>query len=453
MPVSRRAVVGFAGAGSALALAGCAKATSAALTSDAPSASTQPSATSATPTGPAPVQLTTSVTDGATVPVDTLLTVTATSGSITDVAMTFTDPKAGPQTVQGTLAPDSATWTSGSLLEPGLKYQVVVTGQNLAGVEATTTTTFSSQNLSLKQQIFPTIVSGGTVGVAMPVVVKFDVPVTDRAAFQKHMTVTSNPAQEGSWGWQSSTEAHWRPKELWTAGTQVTIVVDVNSVPAGNGTYGQKSVSGGMTIARSVVLNANLASHNLQVVIAGAVVKTIPITGGKPGFLSRSGTKVLTPARSVVLHATLASHNLQVVIAGAVVKTIPITGGKPGFLSRSGKKVLKEKFAALTMNSETIGIAKTSPDYYNLSNVQYATRETDSGEFLHAAPWSVGSQGKANVSHGCIGMSTANGAWLFSNCNVGDLINVTGTTRGLEKGNGWTDWNVSYDDFRKDSAL
>jgi len=406
MPVSRRAVVGFAGAGSALALAGCAKGTSAALTSDAPSASAVPSATSATPTGPAPVQLTTSITDGATVPVDTLLTVTASSGSITDVSMTFTDPKAGQQTVQGTLAPDSATWTAGSLLEPGLKYQVVVTGQNLAGVQATTTTTFSAQNLSLKQQIFPSILSGGTVGVAMPVVVKFDVPVTDRAAFQKHMTVTSNPAQEGSWGWQSSTEVHWRPKELWQAGTQVSIVIDVNSVPAGNGTYGQKSVSGGMTIARSVILNANLASHYLQVVIDGAVAKTIPITGGKPGFLSRSG-----------------------------------------------KKVLKEKFAALTMNSETIGIPKTSPDYYNLSNVQYAMRETDSGEFLHAAPWSVGSQGKANVSHGCIGMSTANGAWLFSNCNVGDLINVTGTTRGLEKGNGWTDWNVSYDEFRKGSAL
>ena len=403
MPVSRRAVVGFAGAGSALALAGCAKATSAALTSDAPSASVQPSAT---PTGPAPVQLTTSITDGATVPVDTLLTVTAKLGSITDVSMTFSDPKAGQQTVQGTLAPDSSTWTAGSLLEPGLKYQVVVTGQNLAGAQSTATTTFSAQNLSLKQQIFPTILSGGTVGVAMPVVVKFDVPVTDRAAFQKHMTVTSNPAQEGSWGWQSSTEVHWRPKELWQAGTQVSIVIDINSVPAGNGTYGQKSVSGGMTIARSVVLNANLASHNLQVVIAGAVVKTIPITGGKPGFLSRSG-----------------------------------------------KKVLKEKFAALTMNSETIGIPTTSPDYYNLSNVQYAMRETDSGEFLHAAPWSVGSQGKANVSHGCIGMSTANGAWLFSNCNVGDLINVTGTTRGLEKGNGWTDWNVSYDEFRKDSAL
>jgi lipoprotein-anchoring transpeptidase ErfK/SrfK len=320
--------------------------------------------------------------------------------------MTYTDPKAGAQTVQGTLAPDSATWTAGSLLEPGLTYQVVVTGQSLEGAPATTTTKFSAQSLSLKQQIFPTIISSGTVGVAMPVVVKFDVPVTDRAAFQKHMTVASTPAQEGSWGWLSSTEAHWRPKELWAAGTKVTINVDVNSVPAGNGTYGQKSVTGAMTVGRSVVLNADLASHYMKVVIDGALVKTIPITGGKAGFLSRSG-----------------------------------------------KKVLKEKFAALRMNSETVGIPKTSPDYYDLSNVQYAMRETDSGEFVHAAPWSVGSQGRANVSHGCIGVSTANGAWLFSNCIVGDLINVTGTARGLEKGNGWTDWNVSYDDFRKDSAL
>jgi lipoprotein-anchoring transpeptidase ErfK/SrfK len=287
-----------------------------------------------------------------------------------------------------------------------MKYQVVATGHNLEGVDATTTTTFTAQNLSLKQQIFPTIVSGGTVGVAMPVVVKFDVPVTDKAAFQKHMTVTSTPAQEGSWGWLSSTEVHWRPKEMWQAATQVTITVDINSVPAGNGTYGQKSVTGTMTIGRSVILNADLASHYMTVVIDGAVAKKIPITGGKAGFLSRSG-----------------------------------------------KKVLKEKFAALTMNSETIGIAKTSPDYYNLSNVQYAMRETDSGEFVHAAPWSVGSQGRANVSHGCIGVSTANGAWLFANCTVGDLINVTGTSRGLEKGNGWTDWNVSYDEFRKDSAL
>jgi lipoprotein-anchoring transpeptidase ErfK/SrfK len=346
------------------------------------------------------------VAQGATVPVDTQVVVTASSGTISDVAMTFNDPKAGPQVVQGTLSPDAATWTAGSLLEPGMPYKLDATAHNRDGVETMSSTSFTAQALSLKQQIFPTIVSGGTVGVAMPVVVTFDVPVTDKAAFQKRMTVTATPAHEGTWSWQSSTQAHWRPKELWAAGTQVAISVDINSVAAGNGTYGQKSVTGTMTIGRSVILNCDLASHYMTVVIDGAVARKVPITGGKPGFVSRSG-----------------------------------------------KKVLKEKFSSLRMNSETVGIDKNSPEYYDLSNVQYAMRETDSGEFIHAAPWSVGSQGRANVSHGCIGVSTANGSWLFSNCKVGDLINVTGTSRTLEKGNGWTDWNVSYEEFAKGSAL
>jgi lipoprotein-anchoring transpeptidase ErfK/SrfK len=405
MPVTRRQVVGFIGAGSAVALAGCGKTppTSTSLQTS----SSQPSASSATPTPTTPpVQLTASITQGATVPVDTQVVVTASSGTITDVAMTFTDPKAGQQTVQGTLSPDAATWTAGSLLEPGMTYTLDAKAHNRDGAETTSSTSFTAQTLSLKQQIFPTIISGGTVGVAMPVIVTFDVPVTDKAAFQKRMTVTATPAHEGTWSWLSSTQAHWRPRELWTAGTQVAINVDVNSVAAGNGTYGQKSVTGTMAIGRSVILNCDLASHQMSVVIDGAVVRKVPITGGKPGFVSRSG-----------------------------------------------KKVLKEKFSSLRMNSETVGIDKNSPEYYDLSNVQYAMRETDSGEFIHAAPWSVGSQGRANVSHGCIGVSTANGSWLFSNCKVGDLINVTGTSRTLEKGNGWTDWNVSYEEFAKGSAL
>lgn len=408
MPVSRRQVVGFVGASSALAVAGCGTTPPPSTSNLQNSGSAQATAASSspTPTAAAPVQLAVSVAQGATVPVDTQVVVTASSGTISDVAMTFTDPKAGPQTIQGTLSPDANTWTAGSLLEPGMAYKVDAKAHNRDGVETSSSTSFTAQALSLKQQIFPTIISGGTVGVAMPVVVTFDVPVTDKAAFQKRMTVTATPAHEGTWSWISSTEAHWRPKEYWQSGTVVAINVDINSVAAGNGTYGQKSVTGAMTIGRSVILNCNLASHQMSVVIDGAVARTIPITGGKPGFVSRSG-----------------------------------------------KKVLKEKFSSLRMNSETVGIDKNSPEYYDLSNVQYAMRETDSGEFIHAAPWSVGSQGRANVSHGCIGVSTANGSWLFSNCKVGDMINVTGTSRGLEKGNGWTDWNIAYEEFAKGSAL
>ncbi len=80
-------------------------------------------------------------------------------------------------------------------------------------------------------------------------------------------------------------------------------------------------------------------------------------------------------------------------------------------------------------------------------------RETHSGEFVHAAPWSVASQGKVNVSRGCIGMSDENGQWLFGVAKVGDPVVVTGTSRGTEPGNGWTDWNTPFDQYRKGSAL
>src|SRR3546814_12131812 len=98
---------------------------------------------------------------------------------------------------------------------------------------------------------------------------------------------------------------------------------------------------------------------------------------------------------------------------GKLVKTMPITTGKPGFTTRSGVKVIMQKFRSKRMNSETVGIPAGSAEAYDLDNVEYAMRVTSSGEFLHAAPWSVGSQGRANVSHGCTGLSTANAKWIY----------------------------------------
>jgi hypothetical protein len=60
-------------------------------------------------------------------------------------------------------------------------------------------------------------------------------------------------------------------------------------------------------------------------------------------------------------------------------------------------KVIIEKFRQKRMNSETVGIAPDDPEYYDIDDVEYAMRVTYSGEFIHAAPWSVGSQGYANV--------------------------------------------------------
>lgn len=413
-PDTRRSTLTALAAVTSIALLGACSTSTAAGTSattTAPAGTTTSSSTespsSTTTTSAAPVTLVPSVADGQKVPVDTVVSVKADGGTVSDVTLTYKDPKKGDVNVEGTLDPAGATWVAASLLEPGTSYSLTMTGKNPGGDAATQHSTFTTEALSKKQQIYPTMVgNGATVGIAMPVVIRFDVPVTDKAAFQKKMSVTSVPAQPGSWSWVSNSEAHWRPAEYWQPGTKVTANIDVNSVAGGKGTYGQMSISGGFTVGDATIMNADLASHQMTVTVNGAVAKTIPITGGKKGFESRSGTKVIM-----------------------------------------------EKFDSLRMDANTVGIEPGDPNYYNIPDVRYAMRETNSGEFIHAAPWSVGSQGKANVSHGCIGVSTANGAWLFGLVKVGDPVVVTGTSRGLEAGNGWTDWNVSYDQWKTGSAL
>ena len=214
----------------------------------------------------------------------------------------------------------------------------------------------------------------------MPVIVRFDVPVSDKKAIEKHLSVTNSSGQKGAWRWISDSEVHWRPVHYWKPGTDVTVKADVNSIPAGNGVYGQLSRTSTFHVGDAVVSKVNAATHQMKTFINGKLARTTPITTGKPGFTTRSGIKVIV-----------------------------------------------EKFRHKRMNSETIGIANNSADGYDLDDVEYAMRVTYSGEFLHAAPWSVGSQGYANVSHGCTGMSTANAAWLYSISKPGDVVDYTGT--------------------------
>ena len=105
------------------------------------------------------------------------------------------------------------------------------------------------------------------------------------------------------------------------------------------------------------------------------------------------------------------------------------------------------------MDAATTGISPGDSEYYNIANVEYAMRVTYTGEFIHAAPWSVGSQGSANVSHGCIGMSTEDAAWLYERSSVGDVVITTGSDRTIEYGNGYTDWDISYAEYQEKSAL
>jgi lipoprotein-anchoring transpeptidase ErfK/SrfK len=240
----------------------------------------------------------------------------------------------------------------------------------------------------------------------MPVIVKFDVAVTDRAAIERHLSVETSPHQRGAWHWLSDHEVHWRPAHYWEPGTEVTVHADINSVDAGNGVYGQLSRTRSFTIGDAIVSKINLDAHRMKVFRNGKLLRTIPISAGKDGFTTRSGTKVIMA-----------------------------------------------KYRHKTMDASTIGISEDSPEYYNIEDVEYAMRLTYSGEFLHAAPWSVGSQGAENVSHGCVGMSTEDARWLFDLSRRGDVVEVTGSGRPMEPWYGYTDWNQSFAQYKMGSAL
>jgi lipoprotein-anchoring transpeptidase ErfK/SrfK len=340
------------------------------------------------------------------VTVDSRVTVTATEGTIDSVRLAFGD--SARERVRGTLSDDGTTWRADGLLEPGQTYRLVTTGSSTDGTSRHQVERFTTENLTLDDQTYASIapLDGAQVGVGMPVILTFDIPVTDRAAAERHLDIVSSPQVKGAWHWLSDSEVHFRPRRYWPSGAKVTVRADLNGVDVGGGIYGQESRTVNFTVGTSVISEVDLSTHTMRVFIDGELARTIPVTGGKPGFDTRSGVKVIM-----------------------------------------------EKFESKRMDAATTGIDPGDPEYYNLSNVQYAMRETYSGEFIHAAPWSVGSQGSENVSHGCIGMSPEDAAWLFSRSSVGDIVVVTGTDRELEEGNGWTDWNVSWAQYREGSAL
>jgi lipoprotein-anchoring transpeptidase ErfK/SrfK len=104
------------------------------------------------------------------------------------------------------------------------------------------------------------------------------------------------------------------------------------------------------------------------------------------------------------------------------------------------------------MDSATVGIKKGEKGYYRI-DTKWAMRLTWSGEFLHSAPWSVGSQGNANVSHGCTNLAPADAQWLFENSRMGDVVQFVGSTRKLEEYNGYTMWNQTLAQWAQHSAL
>ncbi len=357
---------------------------------------------------PDPVVLTANVEDGARkVTVDTLVKVTAEAGKLTKVKLTYSYRDRTGQTEKGTVrgafSKNRATWKAAERLEPAAKYKLTMVGRNPEKQSTTRTASFTTHNLSLAQQTFPTLypLKGSRVGVGMPVVLNFDVPVKNKREFEKNLQITTSPHQAGTWRWFSDTQVRFRPKHYWEPGTKVAVHADLNGVNAGNGVYGQNSTKTSFTVGRSLKIRVNLASD----------VATVYKNGKK-------------------------------------VRTIYISAGKPGWATRSGIKLIMAKEYNKKMTNEMIG----AKEDYSV-RAAYAMRITNSGEFLHSAPWNSAHFGRRNASHGCVGMSNADAGWLIRQTLIGDPVITTGSSKGMEDGNGYSDWNLSFAQYKKGSAL
>lgn len=311
----------------------------------------------------------------------------------------------------GELSADGTRWHSTEPLAAGAHYTVRVSTEDDDGAPGRRVLSFDTGRPTAKKRLAVEFgPEAGEYGVGQPVVAKLDQPVKDpaqRAVVERGLKVTSTPSVQGGWYWVDDKELHFRPKEYWPAHAAVRVRSNLDGIKISDRLWGGPSKDLKLTIGDRVVALTDASSHSMTVFKNNEEIKQIPVTTGKPGFDTRNGVKVIL--------------------------------GKEYFVR---------------MRGTTVGIAEGSSDSYDLP-VYYATRVTWSGEYVHAAPWSVGSQGYENVSHGCTGMSTSNAQWFFDNVRQGDVVQVVNSNGDTMEtfGNGFGDWNLDWQKWAKGSAL
>ncbi len=346
-------------------------------------------------------KLTATVADGAVgVPVDKPVTLTVQGGVIGSVTMLDGDG----EPVAGKVSADGLSWSTTKPLSYNTNYTITVRSLGLGGI-ATESINFKSHSPANLTMPYLSPGDGQVVGVGQPIAVRFDENIPNRAAAQKAITVTTEPPVQGAFYWLSNREVRWRPENFWAPGTTVTVKVDTFGVDLGEGLYGQENLTSSFTIGDRLVATADDA------------------------------TKTLTIRRN-----------------GEVVKTMPTSMGKDSTPTNNGIYIIGDRHQHLIMDSSTYGVPSNSPNGYRLE-VDWATQMSYSGIYVHSAPWSIGAQGNANTSHGCLNVSPENAQWFYENTKRGDVVEVRGTVgpplSGVE---GLGDWNIPWQQWKAGNA-
>jgi lipoprotein-anchoring transpeptidase ErfK/SrfK len=336
--------------------------------------------------------------------------VRVTNAKLDSVSVTNPDGKK----VAGTLSGDKARWTSTEPLGYGRRYTVTATARGDKTVKKTVSFTTVQPEKTVYPSFFPPP-KITTVGVGQPIAVIFDEPPADRAAAERALKVTATPATEGGWYWWNDRTVHYRPKEYWKAGTKVTVDAKLYGVKLGEGLYGETDRTLNLTIGPAKIATIDDQTHQMTVTVDGQAAGTFPVSMGRPGSVVANG------------------------------KTI-------SFTTPSGTYVAQEKYEVKQMTSASYGLPNDDALGYD-SQIPLAVRISNSGIFVHAAPWSVKDQGVRNVSHGCVNLSPEAGRWFYDNFGYGDVVTISNTGAQLAPTDGFGDWNIPWDEWVKGSAL
>ncbi len=330
---------------------------------------------------------------------------TVDKGTIDDVTLTNPEGKV----VVATISPDRKSWSVGEVLGFGKTYTLAGTATGTDGKQIPITGTYTTVGEDTKTRSTISPGDEAVVGVAAPINVAFGVEPEDRAAIQKLVTLTSEPAVEGAWGWLKQDDGRWamvyRTRDYWPAGTKVHVEAKLYGAKFSDTAYGASDITSDFTIGRNQVVIADVNSHELVVKQDGATVASYPASYGR-------GEDT----------------------------------GDPNLITRSGIHVVNEFFETKLMSNPRYG--------YSNQPERWAVRISNNGEFIHANPASAGAQGSSNVTHGCVNLSLADADEYYHSAIWGDPVEVSGTSVQLGPADGEIYiWAMPFDEFKTLSAL
>ena len=209
------------------------------------------------------------------------------------------------QSSPGVIAPDGSAWSSaGSALATASHYRVNLQIDTPRGVKTHTSEfTTLTPTATISAQVSPG--DDEKVGVGQPIIVRFSDPVSNKAAVEQHLVVTPSTPVVGSWHWFGDNEVHYRPQQYWPPNISVDVAANLAGVDFGDGVWGDQNITTHFGIGDANVSTADLQSHRMIVTKNGQQLADIPISGGKDGFPTMTGTLLVLNKASARDHGLL----------------------------------------------------------------------------------------------------------------------------------------------------